>query len=52
MPPRIGLAGSAKINTANRGISGYELISWDEAAQICADQNVGRVNMYKMIPLG
>lgn len=25
-------------NTQNRGISGYERISWDEAAQICADE--------------
>lgn len=27
-----------KINSQNRGISKYERISWDEAAQICADE--------------
>ena len=29
---------SGERNTQNRGISGYERISWDEAAQICADE--------------
>ena len=27
-----------KHNPQNRGMSGYELISWDEAVQVCADE--------------